>query len=124
MLEVGLKHTSELIVSDALTAIQMGSGDMPVLATPAMMTLMENAATLAVDDELPEACTTVGGHIQSSHLKPSKIGDVVRAVAEVTKVDGKKIEFKVAAYSGNTLLGEGTHLRFIVDREKFMSRLG
>ena len=112
------------MVTDTVTAIKMGSGDMPVLATPAMMALMENAAMLAVDDELPEGCTTVGGHIESSHLKPSKIGDVVRAVAEVTKVDGKKIEFKVAAYSGNTLLGEGTHLRFIVDREKFMSRLG
>ena len=60
--------------------------------------------------------------IESSHLKPSKIGDVVRAVAEVTKVDGKKIEFKVSAYSGDVLLGEGTHLRFIVDREKFMSK--
>ena len=124
MIEIGLKHTSELTVTDTVTAIKMGSGDMLVLATPAMMALMENAAMLAVADELPEGCTTVGGHIQSSHLKPSKIGDVVRAVAEVTKVDGKKIEFKVAAYSGNTLLGEGTHLRFIVDREKFMSRLG
>ena len=124
MIEIGLKHTSELMVTDTVTAIKMGSGDMPVQATPAMMALMENAAMLAVDDELPEGCTTVGGHIESSHLKPSKIGDVVRAVAEVAKVDGKKIEFKVAAYSGDTLLGEGTHLRFIVDREKFMSRLG
>ena len=50
-------------------------------------------------------------------MKPSKIGDVVRAEAEVTKVDGKKIEFKVAAYSSDTILGEGTHLRFIVDKE-------
>lgn len=124
MIEIGLKHTSELTVTDDVTAITVGSGDMPVLATPMMMALMENAAMLAVVDELPEGCTTVGGHIESSHLKPSKIGDVVRAVAEVTKVDGKKIEFKVAAYSGNTLLGEGTHLRFIVDRKKFMSRLG
>ena len=102
----------------------MGSGDMPVLATPAMMALMENAAMLAVADELPEGCTTVGGHIESSHLKPSKIGDKVTATAEVTKVDGKKIEFKVSAYSGEALLGEGTHLRFVVDREKFMSKLG
>ena len=100
MIEIGLKYTSELTVT------------------------MENAAMLAVADELPEGCTTVGGHIGSSHLKPSKIGDVVRAEAEVIKVDGKKIEFKVVAYSGETLLGEGTHLRFIVDREKFMSRLG
>ena len=124
MIETGLKHSSELTVTENVTAMVIGSGDMPVLATPMMMALMENAAMLAVKDFLPEGQTTVGGHIESSHLKPSKIGDVVRAAAEVTKVDGKKIEFKVAAYSGDTVLGEGTHLRFIVDREKFMSRLG
>lgn len=124
MIEVGLKHTSELTVNESVTAIQMGSGDMPVLATPAMMALMENAAMLAVAAELPEGCTTVGGHIESSHQRPSKIGDKVTATAEVTKVDGKKIEFRVSAYSGDTLLGEGTHLRFIVDRERFMSKLG
>ena len=114
------------MVTDTVTAIKMGSGDMPVLATPAMMALMENAAMLAVDDELPEGNTTVGGHIESSHLKPSKIGDKVSATAtaEVTKVDGKKIEFKISAYSGDVLLGEGTHLRFIVDRERFLSKLG
>ena len=104
MIEIGLKHISELTVTDSVTAIKIGAGDMPVLATPAMMALMENAAMLAVADELPEGCTTV--------------------TAEVSKVDGKKIEFKVAAYSGETLLGEGTHLRFIVDRERFMSKLG
>ena len=96
---------------------------MPVLATPIMMALMENAAMLAVSDELPEGCTTVGGYIQSTHLKPSKIGDEVRVIAEVVNVEGKKIEFKVAAYSGDTILGEGTHIRYIVEREKFMSRL-
>lgn len=124
MLEIGLKHTSEQTVNEALTAMQMGSGDLPVFATPAMMALMENAAMMAVANELPESCTTVGGHIESSHLRPSKIGEKVSAVAEVTKVDGKKIEFKVAAYSGETLLGEGTHLRFVVDKEKFISKLG
>lgn len=124
MLEIGLKHTSEQTISEALTAMQMGSGDLPVFATPAMMALMENAAMMAVANELPEGCTTVGGHIESSHLRPSKVGEKVSAVAEVTKVDGKKIEFKVAAYSGETLLGEGTHLRFVVDKEKFISKLG
>ena len=123
MIEIGLKHISELTVTDAVTAVRVGSGDMPVLATPMMMALMENAARLAVRDALPEGCTTVGGHIESSHLKPSKVGDVIRAEAEVTKVDGKKIVFKVSAYSGDTLLGEGTHLRFIVDRDKFMSKV-
>ena len=134
MIEIGLKYTSDLTVTDAVTAITVGSGDMPVIATPMMMAFMENAAMLAVKDELPDGFTTVGGYIESSHLKPSKIGDVVKATAEVTKVDGKKIEFKVSAYSGErqrvgdgmsgmTLLGEGTHLRFIVDKIKFMSRL-
>ena len=123
MIEPELKYSSELVVTDSVTAIAMGSGDMPVLATPSMMALMENAAMLAVKDELPEGCTTVGGHIESSHLKPTKVGDTVRAIAEVTKVDGKKIEFHVAAFCGETLLGEGKHLRFIVDRDKFMSRL-
>lgn len=65
MLETGLTHTSSLTVTEALTAKAMGSGDMPVLATPAMMALMENAAMLAVSPELPEGSTTVGGHIES-----------------------------------------------------------
>lgn len=123
MIEVGLKHSSELTVTDAVTAIAVGSGDMPVLATPMLMALMENAAMLAVKDKLPKGCTTVGGHIESSHLKPSMIGDVVRAEAEVTEVEGKKIGFRVSVYSGDTLLGKGTHLRFIVEREKFLSKL-
>ena len=122
MIEIGLKHTSELTVTDAVTAMAIGSGDMPVLAPPMMMALMENAAMFAVKDELPEGSTTVGGHIESSHLKPSKVGDVVRATAEVTKVDGKKIEYKISAYSGDILLGEGTHLRFVVDKERFLHR--
>jgi len=123
MVETGLTHTSQLTVTPAVTAIEMGSGDMPVLATPALLALMENAAMLAVASHLPEGCTTVGGHIASSHLKPSKLGDTVTATATVTRAEGKKIEFKVEARCGDTLLGEGTHLRFIVDRNKFMSRL-
>ena len=123
MLETGLTHTSELTVDETRTAVSMGSGDMPVLATPAMLALMENAAMLAVANHLPEGFTTVGGHISSSHLKPSKVGDKVTATATVTKIDGKKIEFRLSAHSGEALLGEGTHLRFIVERERFMSKL-
>ena len=123
-IKIGQKHTSGVTVTDAVTAIVMGSGDMPVLATPAMMALMENAAMLAIAEALPEGCTSVGGHIESSHLRPSKVGDKITAIAEVTQVEGKKVEFRVAAYSGDTLLGEGTHLRFVVDKERFMSKLG
>ena len=123
MIEIGLQHTSELIVTEDVTAVSMGSGDMPVLATPAMMALMENAAMLAVAPHLPEGFTTVGGYISSSHLRPTKLGDKVTATATVTKVDGKKIEFRIEAHCGDTLLGEGTHLRFIVERAKFLERV-
>lgn len=123
MIETGLTHTSETVVADNNTAIALGSGDMPVFATPAMMALMENAAMLAVADELPEGCTTVGGHIESSHIRPTKVGDAVRAVAEVAKVEGKKIFFKVTAFAGDDMIGEGEHLRFVVDKENFLSRL-
>ncbi len=123
MLQTGLTHTSKTTVNETNTAIALGSGDMPVFATPAMMALMENAAMLAVVAELPEGSTTVGGQIESSHLKPSPIGAEISATATLEKIDGRKLYFKVSASQGDTLIGEGTHLRFIVDREKFLSKI-
>ncbi len=123
MITEGLTHTSTLIVTAQDTALYQGSGDMEVLATPRMMALMENAAMLAVKDELPEGSTTVGGHIESSHLRPSKVGTEITATATVTKVEGKKIYFDIKAQMNDVIIGKGTHLRFIVDREKFLSRL-
>ena len=123
MLKEGLTHTSRLVVDEAVTAAKMGSGDMPVLATPAMLALMENAAMLAVAPHLPECATTVGGHIASSHVKPTAQGGEVTATATLTKVEGRKLHFTVTAHEGDVLLGEGTHLRFIVDRDQFMSKL-
>lgn len=123
MITIGLTHTSEMVVTEAMTAKNMGSGDMPVLATPAMIALMENAALLAVANELEAEYTTVGGQMSCSHLRPTKIGDTVSATATVTKVEGKKIEFHVEAHCKNQLLGEGSHLRFIVDRKKFLERM-
>lgn len=119
----GLTYTSNLTVSDNDTAIALGSGNLPVLATPRMMALMENAAMLCVAECLPEGCSTVGGHIESSHLRPSKVGAEVSATATLTKVDGKKLYFDVKAMIGDVVIGEGKHLRFIIDKEKFMQRL-
>lgn len=123
MLETGLSHTSSVVVSDTNTAIAVGSGDLPVLATPAMTALMENAAMLAVAGELPEGCTTVGGNIKVSHLKPTPVGAEVTATATLEKIDGRKLFFNVIALQGEAVIGEGTHLRFIVDRERFMVKL-
>ena len=121
MLETGLSHTSSITVSDSDTAMTMGSGDMPVLATPTMLALMENAAMLAVADELPEGSTTVGGQISSSHLAPSPVGAEVSAKATLEKIDGRKLFFNVIATEGDTVISEGTHLRFIVDSERFLA---
>lgn len=96
---------------------------MAVLATPAMVALMENAAMLAVALHLGEGETTVGSMISTSHLKPSKVGNTVQAVAELTEVDGRKLTFKVEAFDGETLIGSGEHIRFVVNREKFLSKL-
>lgn len=123
MLEIGLTHTSNLVVADGNTAIALGSGDMPVLTTPAMMALMENAAMLAVASELEDGETTVGGHIESSHLRPTPVGVEVTATATLEKIDGRKLYFKIVVRQGETIIGEGTHLRFIVNREKFLSKL-
>lgn len=123
MLETGLTYTSRLTVGNENTAIALGSGDMPVLATPAMMALMENAAMLAVASELEDGDTTVGGHIESSHLRPTPVGAEVSATATLEKVEGRKLYFKIIAHQGETQIGEGTHLRFIVNKEKFMSKL-
>ena len=98
MIETGLKYTSELTVTDDVTAVKMGSGDMPVLATPAMMALMENAAMMAVAKELPEGCTTVGGHIESSHLKPTKVGDK-ESVTELRISKNYRTQLMSAFYS-------------------------
>ncbi len=79
MLEKGLTHTSRIIVANCDTAVALGSGDLPVLATPRMAILLENAAMVAVATELPDGSTTVGGHIDVSHLKPTPIGAVIEA---------------------------------------------
>ena len=123
MLEIGIKHQSVMRVMGGNTAEFIGSGDMAVLATPAMVALMENAAMLAVALHLEEGETTVGSMISTSHLKPSKIGASISAVAELTAIEGRKLSFKISAYDGDTLIGEGEHVRFIVNREKFLSKL-
>lgn len=123
MLEKGLTHTSRTIVSAANSARTMGSGDLDVFATPSMVALMENAAMNAVASELPEGSTTVGAQINTSHIKPSPLEEEISATATLVDVDGRKLTFNVVANDSKGLIGEGTHIRFIVDRKKFLSRI-
>ncbi|MBR5464683.1 MAG: thioesterase family protein [Alistipes sp.] len=123
MLEKGLKATTTVVVNETNTAKVMGSGDLEVFATPSMVALMENAAMMAVAAELPEGSTTVGSEMNCSHIKPSKMGATISATAILTEVEGRKLTFVVGATDEQGIIGEGTHVRFIVDRERFMAKL-
>lgn len=124
MLETGLSARSITTVTAENTAAAMGSGDLPVFATPAMIALMEHAAMDAVAGSLPAGSTTVGSEMNATHLKPSGLGAEITATAVLTAVEGRKLTFNVGARDAQGMIGEGTHVRYIVDREKFMSKLG
>lgn len=123
MLEIGLTHTTTMVVRSEDSAIAMGSGNLPVFATPALVALMENAAMNAVAPFLPEGSTTVGGKIDVMHIKPSLIGAEVEAVARLTETDGRKLLFEITAYEGTVVIGKATHLRVVVDGERFMEKI-
>ncbi|MDD3125630.1 MAG: thioesterase family protein [Candidatus Kapabacteria bacterium] len=123
MLKVGLTHVSTLAVEQSNTALALGSGDLPVFATPAMTALMENAAMLAVAGELQDAESTVGSMLNISHSKPSPLGEQISATAELIEIDGRKLTFRVSAFDSCGVIGEGTHIRYVVNREKFMSKI-
>lgn len=123
MLKQGLSATARTTVSAANTARTMRSGDLEVFATPALVALMEQAALEAVAPALPEGATTVGAEMNCSHIKPSRLGAVITATAVLTAVEGRKLTFTVGASDEQGIIGEGTHVRFIVDRERFMAKL-
>ena len=122
-MEKGLTYTSTVQVNEANTAATLGSGDMEVFATPAMVALMENAAMKAVAPSLPEGSTTVGALMNTTHIKPSGMGETVKATAVLEEVEGRKLTFSVKAEDGKGVIGEGTHVRYIVDRARFLSKL-
>ena len=122
-MNTGYSYTSTTVVNNNNTAKTLGSGDMDVFATPAMVALMENAAMNAVAPHLEEGQTTVGTQISTSHIKASALGATITATAVLTAVDGRSLTFEITARDGENIIGEGVHTRFIVDRERFLSKL-
>lgn len=120
--KIGLVGSAETIVDNSNTANTMGSGDLAVFATPAMVALMEKAATLAVQDYLTEGHTTVGTMINIKHIAATPIGMNVTARATLTEVDGKKLLFEVEAFDDKEKIGEGKHERFLINIDRFMDK--
>ncbi len=121
-LKPGLQGEASLLVEEENTAQKMGSGSLSVLATPALVALMEKAATQAIAEHLPEGQTTVGIRIDIHHLAPTPVGMEVKARAELTGVDGQRLHFQVEAGDQNELIGRGEHFRVIVPAENFLQR--
>lgn len=123
-LKKGLSARRAVTVSAGNTAAAMGSGDLEVFATPAMVALMEGAAMAAVADALPEGSTTVGAEMNVTHIKPSGLGAEIVATAVLTAVEGRKLTFNVGARDAEGMIGEGVHIRYAVDRRRFMEKVG
>lgn len=124
MITVGMTLTEEKKVTHEMTAATVGSGALEVLGTPFMMALMESAAMHCIQPELPEGKGTVGVEIASSHLAPTPVGMTIKATAEVTDIsaNGKMITFKITAFDETCLIGEGTHVRAVIDNERFQQK--
>lgn len=122
-MEKGLSYTSTVVVSSENVAKNVGSGTLDVFATPAMLSLMENAAMNAVAGELPVGSTTVGTLLNVKHVRASKLGDIVKATATLVDIEGRKLTFNVVAVDSKGVIGEGKHERFVVDIERFLSKL-
>lgn len=123
MLEKGLKLTIIKQVTDKDTAKELGSGGLEVFATPALIALMENAAFNCVEPEMEEGNTTVGISINMKHLKANAVGDEVECTATLIEIEDRKLSFEIIASAKDKLVGKCTHERFIVNSDKFMSKL-
>lgn len=121
-LDTGLEATVELTIDDADTALAMGSGDVPVLATPRLIALCEQATMAAVAGKVDEGFTTVGLSIQVDHLRPTAVGQKVWAEAHLDKVDGRRLCFSVAAKDDRGLIGAGRVTRVVIETERFMDK--
>lgn len=121
-MQIGLTKEVFSVVSEENTAIKVKSGTLPVFATPMMIALMEEAAASLLEEQLNESETSVGILMNVSHTAPTPIGLKVRAIAEITAIDGRKISFKVSAFDEKEKIGEGVHERFIVKSEKFLNK--
>jgi predicted thioesterase len=125
-LSVGLRASVRAAVTEADTAEAMGSGDVPVLATPRLLALAEAAASAAVAPQLADGLTSVGTAASVEHRRPSPLGAEIVVEAELTEVDGQRLVFGFIARAADTdedvVVGAGTVERVVLDRARFIAR--
>src|SRR5262245_30068984 len=118
----GLSASVSLLVEDADTALAIGSGDVPVLATPRLVALAEQASVAAVTGELDPGTTTVGYQVQLSHLAPTAVGEKVTAEAILMSIEGRRLTFRISAHDARGFVAAGRITRVVVERDRFVER--
>ena len=123
MLKEGMKLAYTRTVTSEETAARVASGTLEVYGTPMMIALMEKTSFELVQPELAEGESTVGISVNIKHNKANKVGDEVVCESTLVKVDGRRLVFEVKVTHNGTVVGEGTHERFIINVEKFLAKL-
>ncbi len=122
-LKIGLTGSAEITVQDADTAPRIGSGRVSVLATPVMINLMEAAALNAVERLLPPGHQSLGTRLEVGHYAATPVGMRLRATAELTKVEGRNLQFRIEAFDEKERVGDGLHTRVVVNVARFDERV-
>ncbi len=122
-LKEGMKLVNTKIVSENETAAKIASGTLEVYGTPYLIAFMEKTSLDILAPYLEEGESSVGISVNMKHLRANKIGDEVTCEAIITKIEGKKFTFDVKAMYKDIVIGEGTHERFVINVEKFLSKL-
>lgn len=122
MLTTGIKGERTVEVTENNTAEALGSGTLPVFATPAMIALIEATASESVAPYLDEGSSTVGTHLDVAHSSATPVGLSATCTTELVEVDRRRLVFKVIVCDAKGEIGSGTHERFVVDNAKFMSK--
>ena len=121
-MKVGEKLEKTFDITDAMLANKVGSGMLPVLSTPSMISCMENTAAQLVQNDLQPGQGTVGYIVNIKHLAPTCEGETFRVTATLTAINGKMLDFAVQAYDNSGLIGEGVDTRCIITDDRFMQK--
>lgn len=116
-------YSKMFTVAPTQTAREVGSGDLDVLATPALIAMVENTAKELLQEELTKEETSVGTRIDTAHIRPSKVGAEIKVDMKREGKDHAKVDFSFDVYDGSELIAMGTHQRAVVVRETFLKRL-
>jgi fluoroacetyl-CoA thioesterase len=121
---IGLTGSAVHVVDDVDTAVALGSGDVPVLATPRLLAWCEAATVEALDGSLSDDETSVGTRVELVHASASAVGERITTTATVVAVDGRLVRYDVAATTeAGALVAHGSVTRVVVDRQRFLARL-